>query len=299
MVLAAGMGSRFGGLKQMEGLGPSGEKILDYSVFDAIRAGFGKIVFVIRKDLESDFRNLVGKPLEKRFEVEYAFQEINALPKPFVAPTTRTKPWGTAHAILVGSEKISGNFGVINADDFYGRASFQVLADYFNQAFATETTTEYTMVGFHLKNTLSEHGTVSRGICTLDHHDFLQAVREVGEIGERDRVISAPKKDSSEIEIFSAETIVSMNLWGFTPKIKAVLENHFISFLEKNLQTEKGEYQIPTVVNQQLQAGAARVKVLRSSDSWFGVTYREDKEAVQAALLKKISAGDYQKNLWQ
>jgi dTDP-glucose pyrophosphorylase len=299
MVLAAGMGSRFGGLKQMEGLGPSGEKILDYSIYDAARAGFGKIVIVIRKDLEADFRQLVGKPIEKRFEVSYAFQEIDALPKPFLPLSHRTKPWGTAHAILVGSKKIDGNFAVINADDFYGRASFEVLADYFLAPKHDDVSTvEFSMVGFELKNTLSENGFVSRGVCTLDQNDFLKSVREVSEIKEVGGVIEAPDKASGKTESLDSKTIVSMNLWGFSTAVKPILEKGFIDFLKKNSQTEKAEYQIPTVINEQLLSGKVRVKVLRSSDLWFGVTYREDKAAVQASLLKRIESGEYPRKLW-
>ena len=287
LVMAAGMGSRYGGLKQLDAVGPGGETIIDYSIHDALRTGFTRLVFVIRRDIEAPFREAIGRKFEKRAAVAYVFQELDRLPTGFTVPTGRTKPWGTTHAILLAEEVIHEPFAAINADDFYGRDSFQVMADFLRAGGP-----DYAMVGYTLRNTLSEHGSVSRGVCVCDPAGYLQAVTELTKIEKQGRGAKA------EGRMLTGDEPVSMNFWGFTPALFPQLREHFGEFLRRSGDELKSECYIPTTVNELVASGAARVKVLRTPSSWFGVTYQEDKPRVTAGIRQLIARGDYPENLW-
>jgi UTP-glucose-1-phosphate uridylyltransferase len=282
LVMAAGMGSRYGGLKQIDAVGPRGEAIIDYSIHDALRAGFGRLVFVIRRDIEAPFREAIGGKFEKRIAVDYVFQELDKVPAGFTIPHGRTKPWGTTHAILMAEDVVREPFAAINADDFYGRESFQVMADFLRAG-----TSDYSMVGYTLRNTLSEHGSVSRGVCECDAAGFLRAIVELTKIEKRARGAQA------EDRVLSGDELVSMNFWGFTPAVFPQLREHFNAFLRRSGQELKSECYIPIPVNELVTSGAARVKVLRTSASWFGITYKEDKPQVVASIRQLIANGDY------
>jgi UTP-glucose-1-phosphate uridylyltransferase len=291
LVLAAGMGSRYGGLKQLDSIGPGGETIIDYSIYDALRAGFGKVVFVIRKDIEQAFRESAGARFEGRVAVEYVFQELDQLPAGFRVPVGRSKPWGTSHAVLAAANAIKEPFAVINADDFYGAESYRLLGEHLRSG-----TTDYALVGFVLRNTLSEFGAVARGVCELDGEGFLKGVVELTKIerdGQRARNVDAAGRATS----LSGDEVVSMNMWGFTPRIFDELREYFERFLERNGTNLQGESYLPSAVNELVAAGRARVKVLRTLDSWFGVTYREDRERVVGSIGKLIRDGDYPERL--
>lgn len=292
--MAAGMGSRYGSLKQIDPIGPSGEAIIDYSVYDAIRAGYGKVVFVIRKNIETDFRDTLLKRFEKVVDVDYVFQELEMLPKPFTLPPHRLKPWGTAHAILVASEKINTPFAAINADDFYGFDAFQQMANYLS---AGEQSADYSMVGYLLKNTLSAYGSVSRGVCEIDDKNFLKEIHERTNIKKEGEEVFFTKDGNSYR--LNEDAIVSMNFWGFTPDIFEKIEAGFKAFLHDNISDPKSEYYIPALVDELINSQKARVKVLTSNSSWFGVTYREDKEHVVKAVAKLVENGFYPVNLWK
>ena len=290
LVLAAGIGSRYGGLKQMDPVGPSGEVVIDYSVYDALRAGFGKLVFVIRKDIEQPFREILGTKFEKLAQVEYVFQELGKLPPGFALPADRQKPWGTGHAILMAKDVIKEPFAVINADDFYGADSYSKLAGYLSGI--GPASTGFTMVGFKLANTLSEYGKVARGICQSDKKGNLTDVEELTNIVvEQSGGAVNINPDGSKRKLTGNE-IVSMNMWGFTPELFAHLESKFKTFLTVSGGNPKAEYFIPTVVNELIKAGEASVKVLETASAWFGVTYREDKprviESIKELIGKKI-----------
>jgi hypothetical protein len=292
LVLAAGMGSRYGGLKQVDPVGPAGETIIDYSIFDALRAGFGRLVFVIRKDIEAQFREVVGARFEKRLPVDYAYQELDKLPGGFTVPEGRTKPWGTTHAILMAEDVVHEPFAAINADDFYGRASYALLAQHL-----TSGTPDYAMVGFILRNTLSEFGSVARGICRVDGGQYLKSVVELTKI-ERDGTGAKDTSSSGMVTQLTGEEAVSMNMWGFTPALFPQLRSHFAMFLRQNGRELKSECYIPSTVNELVTAGEARVKVLRTPASWFGVTYREDRPRVVESIRQLIAAGEYPAKLW-
>ena len=298
VVLAAGMGSRYGGLKQVDPVGPSGEAILDYSVFDAHRAGFGKVVFIIRKDIEQVFREQVGSKYEGLLPVEYAFQDINDLPTPYSVPDGRSKPWGTAHAIRAARNVVKEPFAAINADDFYGRDAFQKLADFLTRnPDATNGKMSFAMVGYKLDLTLSDNGSVARGICALDADSKLKTVVEHVKLvrtptGAHDEDPNAVEKD------FTGNERVSMNLWGFTPELFTALEERFPAWLEANVAREKSEWYIPFVVDELIHEGKADVTVLPTDSSWFGVTYREDKPFVTAEIRKLVDAGEYPPSLF-
>lgn len=292
LVLAAGIGSRYGGLKQIDPVGPGGETIIDYSVYDALRAGFGKLVFVIRKDIEQPFREIVGARFEKRIAVEYVFQELDALPPGFHVPTGRTRPWGTTHAILVAGSAIHEPFAVINADDFYGAEGFRMLAHHLQSG-----TEDYAMVGFVLRNTLSDFGTVARGVCQVDDHGFLRSVVELLKV-ERDGMHAKNTDPAGGVAHLTGDEVVSMNMWGFTPRIFEQLREDFKKFLELNGSDLRAECFIPHTVTHSISAGRARVMVLRSNDSWFGVTYREDHPRVVASVRGLIQGGYYPERLW-
>ena len=282
------MGSRYGGLKQIDAVGPSGETILDFSVYDASRAGFGQIVFVIRRDIEDAFRQSIGARFEQRIPVKYVFQEIDDLPPGFTVPAGRTKPWGTTQAVLAAAEVIHEPFAVINADDFYGQESFQSLSRHL----LTESS-GYAMIGFILRNTLSEFGSVARGISAVDENGYLASVVEVTGI-ERD---SGEIKAAGGIRL-SGDEIVSMNMWGFTPRVFDQLRAYFESFLEANSLDQRAECYLPNAVNSLIHSGESRVRVLPTSEAWFGVTYREDRPRVVENIGRLVSSGVYPKRLW-
>jgi hypothetical protein len=293
LVLAAGMGNRYGGLKQIHPVGPGGETIVDYSIYDALRAGFRKLVFVIRKDIEQQFKEAVGDRIERSTAVvEYAFQELDMLPPEFSVPAGRTKPWGTMHAILMAANATSGPFAVINADDYYGPEGYRALAQHLQSG-----TMDYGMVGFILRNTLSDFGGVSRGVCQISDDDFLQQVVELTSI-EHDGTHARNTDAAGRITRLTGDEVVSMNMWGFTPQIFGQLREHFHKFLESNISDIQSESYLPSVVNELVSAGEARVKVLRTNDSWAGVTYREDQPRVIEAIRRLIDNGTYPKRLW-
>ena len=290
VVLAAGMGSRYGGLKQVDPVGPSGETILDYSVFDAERAGFGKVVFVIRKDFEAEFKEKVGRKYEGLVPVSYCFQDIADLPAPFTVPEGRAKPWGTAHAIRAARSEVAEPFAAINADDFYGRDAFARLAQFLSAPAAGDKL-HFAMVGYRLDLTLSDHGSVARGICDVQG-GMLASVREMT------KLVRVPggaenREDEANPVWLSGDTRVSMNLWGFTPDLFMALEARFPAWLEKNGSAPKSEWYIPFVVDELVREGKADVAVLPTDSRWFGVTYREDKPFVTDEIAKLVAAGEY------
>lgn len=282
-VMAAGMGSRFGGLKQIEPVGPNGEIIIDYSVFDAKKAGFDKIVFIIKKEIEKDFRQVMGKRIEKMIDVDYAFQELDKLPVGFSVPENRVKPWGTGHAILCAKDLIKTPFAVINADDYYGSYAYQVMGKHLQSK-----SPDYSMVGFLLKNTLTENGTVARGVCEVEN-GYLK------NITERTKIQNSQYTEDGKTWISLPEdTIVSMNLWGFDTSIFTYLEEGFNIFCHNRLTEEKSEFFLPSVVDSLIQSGEKKVSVLSTPEKWYGVTYREDKEQVKEAMARFTAEGRYE-----
>jgi dTDP-glucose pyrophosphorylase len=294
VVLAAGMGSRYGGLKQIDPVGPSGEVILDYSVYDALRAGFGKVVFVIRKDIEQAFREALGAHFEGKIAVEYAFQSLDDLPGAFRVPEGRSKPWGTTQATLACRGCVKEPFGVINADDFYGRSSFQKLADALRQR--TGRSGDFLLIGFPLRNTVSDYGTVSRGVCTLDAAGRLVNVEECLDI----RPVSGgiELRRGADLEVVDGSQPVSMNMWGFTPDFFREAQAGFARFLTQIRDPQRTEYYLPSAVQEMMDQGKATVEVLASDDRWLGVTYPEDKPLVRAGLQRLIDTGVYPPSLW-
>lgn len=289
------MGSRYGGLKQIDPMGPSGETILDYSVYDALRAGFGRVVFIIRPDFEDAFRNGVAAKFADRVDVDFSFQTLDRLPDGFAVPEGREKPWGTTHAILCARSEIRGNFAVINADDFYGRDSYAVLAKHLNET--DDTSSDFSMVGFTLRNTLSDHGTVARGVCTTDASGFLASIDEMTKIGRSGPGAVNTRDDGTTVRLTGDEP-VSMNMWGFTPRLFDHLDRIFREFLVSAGNEPKSECFIPLTVGQLIGEKVATCRVLRTDSSWFGVTYREDKEVVQRSIADLVERGDYPSNLW-
>ena len=290
--MAAGMGSRYGGLKQIDPVGPSGETLMDYSIFDAIRAGFGKVVFVIRKDIEAPFKEIIGAKFEKRIPVEYVFQELDKIPAGFKVPEGRTKPWGTTQAVLMAEDAIHEPFAVINADDFYGTEGYQVLANHLNSG-----SPDYAMVGFVLRNTLSEFGSVARGVSQADDNGYLKSVVELTKV-ERDGNGAKDTDPSGKVTQMTGDELVSMNMWGFTPAVFTQLRDHFRAFLERSGKDLKSENYVPSTVNELVSSGEARVKVLRTNDAWFGVTYREDRPRVVDSIAALVKKGKYPEKLW-
>lgn len=286
------MGSRFGGIKQVQPVGPQGELIIEYSAFDALRAGFGRLVLVIRKDIEADFRATIGRRLEQRMEVKYVFQELDAHLPGGQVPPGRTKPWGTAHATLVARSEVRGPFMVINADDFYGASAYQTLAKHF------AVSPDYALVGYPLEQTLSEHGAVSRGLCATDAAGRLQSITEITKI-EKAPTGACYTDVAGQVQSLTGKEIVSMNCWGFTPNIFDQLETEFRVFLEKRGPDPKAEIYLPTVVSELNVRGEAKIALHRSSDAWFGLTYREDVVAAQAAIKGLVTAGKYPERLWK
>ena len=290
------MGSRYGGLKQLDGLGPNGETIMDYSIYDAIRAGFGKIVFVIRKTFEEDFRTKIISKYENHIPVELVFQDLNDLPAGFSCPPERQKPWGTNHAVLMGKDVIREPFAVINADDFYGRDSFAVLGKFLADLPDNAANTYY-MVGFRVGNTLSESGTVARGICGTNAEGCLQTVVERTEIMRVDGPVCYKDEAGAWVAI-DDNTPVSMNMWGFTPDYFRYSEDYFVEFLNANKGNIKAEYYIPLMVNKLINDGTATVRVLDTTSKWFGVTYSADRQGVVDKIQALVDAGEYPQRLF-
>ena len=295
IILAAGMGSRYGSLKQVDALGPNGETIIDYSVFDAMRAGFGKVVFVIRKDIEKDFMDVFGKRFTGKIPFEIAFQELDMLPKGFKCPAERTKPWGTAHAVWVARNIVNEPFAAINADDFYGADSFQVLADALSKPNLAKGS--YFMVGYRLGNTLSEQGSVSRGVCTTDQNAMLQTVVEHTQIERINGKVCFRNEQGNNLEI-NENLPVSMNFWGFTPDFFEHIENMMSGFFSGAISNAKAEFYIPTAVNNLIVDKKATCEVLPTKAEWFGVTYPGDKQMVMKRLKELVSERKYPSPLW-
>jgi len=293
LVLAAGMGSRYGGLKQMDPMGPNGETVLEYSVYDAIRAGFKRVVFIIREDFAEAFRKGVGAQFEGAIEVDYAFQKLSDLPTGFKIPAGREKPWGTAHAVRAARHYVTGAFAVINADDFYGADAYQRIATYFRESTASDDgISHYAMAGYHINKTLSDHGDVNRGICS-DNNGLLTDVEEITEIKrEDDGKIRGNRLNGNRIEI-QEHAVASMNFWGFNDGFFAQLEEHFIDFLSDYGKEMKSECYIPTVVDDLIRKGQADCRILETTGSWFGVTYPDDKPHVVSAIQQLVNEGQY------
>ncbi|WP_319503436.1 sugar phosphate nucleotidyltransferase [uncultured Draconibacterium sp.] len=294
LILAAGMGSRFGGLKQVEPVGPNGEAIIDYTIFDAIRAGFGKVVFVIRESFADAFKEKFEAKLKGKIDVEYVFQELDNLPEGFTLPEGREKPWGTAHAILVAKDVINEPFCAINADDFYGEGAYQIMADFLNNSVQEQT---FSMIGYQLKNTLSEHGSVSRGMCTVNENDNLVKIVETHNIFKKEDAAVTIAEDGSETPLTGNER-VSMNFWGFHPSIFKALESKFVQFLKTEIDKPKSEMYIPSVVFEMIGDNEVEVKVLEANSPWFGVTYKEDKPIVVNKIKALIEEGVYPEKIW-
>lgn len=284
VIMAAGMGSRFGGLKQIEPVGKNGEAIVDYSVYDAVEAGFDKVVFIIKHSIEEDFKALVGNRIAKKVKVEYAFQETDDLPQGYVCPETRLKPWGTGQAILACRNIVNEPFAVINADDYYGKAAFKVMYE----ELKLQKEGEYCMVGFKLANTLTENGTVSRGVCS-QANGYLSDIIEVTKLKD----CKAFDDDGNVIAEYSPDTLVSMNMWGLTPDIFDYLYDDFKLFLNENINEPKKEFFIPLEIDTLIKRGVKKVSVLSSNDRWYGVTYREDKQSVVDAIAEMTAKGLY------
>lgn len=296
LVLAAGMGSRYGGLKQLDQVGPNGETIIDYSVYDAIRAGFGKVVFVIRHEFEEEFKKAVGSRYEGKVEVAYAFQDLYDLPAGFTVPEGRVKPWGTGHAVRAARGLIREPFAIINGDDLYGPNGYRILGEYLTTVQDGEKAA-YAMCGFLLRNCLSENGTVSRGICEVSADNKLVSVVENTKIENLADGIVSHMEDGSDVRL-TGDEVASLNLWGFTPSLFDNLENLFVEFLKANGQKEKSEFYIPFVVDELVKAGKAEVEVMTSPDTWMGITYREDKEGLVANIRQLIKDGVYPEKLF-
>ena len=301
VVMAAGMGSRYGGLKQIDPVGRHGEVIVDYSIYDALRAGFERIVFVIKKEIEEDFYDVIGRRMEKQAQVSYAFQRLDDLPPGYAFPAGRTKPWGTAQAVYSIRDIVDAPFAVINADDYYGPQAFQLIYDHLSALPEEGAVLPFCMVGYRLKNTLTEYGHVARGVCAVDGDGFLREVVEHTHIEKTPDGARFTEDGGKTWAALDPDSVVSMNLWGFTPGLLKEIGALFPAFLDKALEADplKGEYQLPTVVNTLLQEGRATVKVLTSPDKWCGVTYKEDKPAVMEAIAEKHRSGLYPEPLWK
>lgn len=293
LVLAAGMGSRYGGLKQLDEVGPNGETIIDYSVYDAIRAGFGKVVFVIRENIEEAFKEKVSNKFEGKIDIKFAFQEVNTKIEGIDKMPEREKPWGTGHAVLVAQDLIKEPFAVVNADDYYGIEALEKVANFLKNDCNEEN---YSMVGFQLKNTISENGSVSRGVCAADENGYLTTVTERTSIRKIGDVICY--EEAGKKIFLENDTIVSMNLWGFHQNVFEHSRNMFIDFVKNNSENPRAEFYIPLVVNDLLEKNKIKLKVLTSTEKWYGVTYKEDKDDVVAAMANLHNSGKYPKALW-
>lgn len=295
VVLAAGMGSRYGGLKQIDAFGPNGEAIIEYSIYDAIRAGFGKVVFIIRQEIEEAFKAHFGSKFEGKIEVAYAYQELSDLPEGFTLPEGREKPWGTAHALLMAERVVNEPFAIINADDFYGANAYQVMSDHLSAL--SNDSTHYALLGYYVKNTLSENGSVSRGVCELNSEGCLTNITERTKIFPKEGAIVF--EEDGVLSPLPENVPVSMNFMGFSPSVFPLLKAQFVAFLEKDINTPKSEFYIPIALARFVTERSASVRVLETSAKWFGVTYKEDKAAAQQELSDLIKAGAYPRHLWQ
>ena len=296
LILAAGIGSRYGGMKQIDKVGPSGEAIIDYSVYDAIRTGFGKIVFVIRKEIEKDVREFFEHKLAGKIKMEFVYQELNMIPEGYKYPSERVKPWGTAHAVWVAAKAIKEPFVAINADDFYGHESYRMIAEYLTPNSPADSA-NFCMIGYQIRHTLSDYGSVSRGVCESDDQSFLKAVVERTEIFRKDGKIAFRDEHGRDVTL-SADSLVSMNIWGFTPVIFDYIGKQFKDFFRENVSSIKAELYIPKIVNDVIKSGKGNVKILPAKDKWFGVTYKEDKQFAVQNIRKLIDKGIYPENLW-
>ncbi|MBN1414857.1 MAG: NTP transferase domain-containing protein [Bacteroidales bacterium] len=297
VILAAGMGSRYGSLKQVDRFGPSGETIVEYSIYDALRAGFDKIVMVVRKEFVNDFKDLILKNALKKADIDFVYQELENIPTGLSVPPGRAKPWGTGHAVMVAEKKITTPFAVINADDFYGSLSYKVMVDFLTQPQEGEVDS-YCIVGYELDNTLSESGHVSRGVCVTDENGFLQSIVEHKKIFREDNGIKSQVDDTHHTE-FTGKEIVSMNLMGFMPSVFQHLRSQFKTFIQANIDNLSAEFYLPSVMNEIVKEGMARVRLLQTPEKWFGVTYKEDKPMVINNLIKLLEEGVYPVNLWE
>lgn len=300
VVMAAGMGSRYGGLKQIDPIGPGGEIILDYSVFDAAQAGFDRVIFVIKKEIEEDFKKITEGRFDGRIDVEYAFQDMYDIPEKFSVPEGRVKPWGTGQAVLACRRLIDGPFAVINADDYYGKETFRLIHEELVKEKAAEGKYDFCMVGFRVENTLTENGSVARGVCQTNSEGYLTDIVERTKIAINSGKIQYTEDNGESWTDIPEGTTVSMNCWGFSPEMIKELEDRFSAFLEKGLRENplKCEYFLPFVVDELLKENKAQVKVLQTTEKWYGVTYKEDRESVTEALREKLSAGIYPEKLW-
>lgn len=296
LILAAGMGSRYGGLKQLDQVGPFGETIIDYSIYDAIRAGFGKVIFIIKEAIENDFKEAVAGHLSDKIPIDYVFQETWMVPEGIMIPDNRNKPWGTGHAVMMADGRIDGPFAVINADDFYGRRAYKTLADYYKD-WTPARGNDYCMVGYNVAKTLSEFGAVSRGVCHSDPDSFLVDVVERTHLGRSTAGITYKDETGLLIPI-PGNSIVSMNFWGFTPSLFGFLRTGFEAFIKKNAGDLKAEFYIPGVVNDLIRSQQATVRILHCNETWFGMTYKEDRETVVKSIRRLVQTGDYPEKLW-
>lgn len=293
LILAAGIGSRYGGMKQMDEIGPAGESIIDYSVFDAIRAGFGKVVFVLNPKIEKGFKEIYERRLAGKIDTGYVLQEVSAVPDSISVNHDRVKPWGTGHAVLVAGEIINEPFAVINADDFYGKQAFEILGSFLSDT--ENISNKYAMVGYKLGNTLSENGSVSRGVCQTKEGFLTDVIERTSIAIENNKIVYSDNGDKVEI---GKDSVVSMNLWGFSPNFFYQLEQKFINFIHENAHDLKAEFFIPTVVNELIKDKEVSIRMLTSDDQWFGVTYKEDKKTTIKKVADLVSQGVYPENLW-
>ncbi len=300
VIMAAGMGSRYGGLKQIDPVDDEGHIIMDFSIFDAKQAGFEKVIFIIKRENEEDFKTAVGDRVSRYMEVVYAYQEVGNIPEGYQVPEGRVKPWGTAHAVLSCIHEIDGPFAVINADDYYGQDAFRLIYDYLS-THADDDKYRYTMVGYRLGNTVTDNGHVSRGVCEMNEEGELIAINERTKIEKRDGGIAYTEDDGKTWNHLSADTIVSMNMWGFTRSILDEIRDGFPAFLDEGLKTNpmKCEYYLPAVVSRLLGEDRAAAAVLKSGDKWYGITYKEDKPVVEAAMQRMKEEGRYPIHLWE
>ncbi len=294
LVLAAGMGSRYGGVKQLDRVGPSGETIIDYSLYDAIRAGFGKVVFIIRRDIERDFRDLFIDKLSGSIEVDYVFQELDALPQGYSVPPERTKPWGTCHALLMADGVVKEPFAVINADDYYGVEAFSAVHDFLTE---DSNDSSHALIGYRLGNTLSDHGDVNRGVCTVNRDGLLDGISEVRKISKSGGAIAAPDHKGGSLT-FTGDEVVSMNLWGFKPSVFDLFRRELELFLDNSIDDKEAEIDIPTSIDKYIKSGDVTVKVIPTDSRWFGVTYREDRPYVVETLREMVTRGLYPSRLF-
>lgn len=301
VVMAAGMGSRYGGLKQIDPVGPNGEVIIDYSIFDAKQAGFEKVVFIIKHEIEKDFKEAIGNRMEKNIQVEYAFQQLEQLPAGYTVPEGREKPWGTTHAVLAAKQVVKGPFAVINADDYYGPEAFKTIYNFLSTPKENNGKHHYCMVGYQIENTVTDHGTVARGVCVADENGYLTHIVERLKIEKTATGARFTEDDGKTWTDLPAGTLVSMNFWGFDETILTASERDFSAFLDANLPVNpmKCEYLLPYQVDTMVKSGEADVKVLQSTDVWYGVTYKEDKPGVVAAIAAKHTEGLYPSPLWR